>query len=112
MQSKFFQLIYHVGCAFYLHSIINCGLISGGESSSKRQTVFFFLVDPMDKSHKDPKVIDLNVPRYAQYPAQCIEETSTRSISGGHQPCHEERIDILSDSIECYHLSRNASSLF
>ena len=24
-------------------------------------------VDPMDKSHKDPKVIDLNVPRHAQY---------------------------------------------
>ena len=25
------------------------------------------LDDPMDKSHKDPKVIDLNVPRRAQY---------------------------------------------
>ena len=29
--------------------------------------MFFLLVDPMDKSHKDPKVIDLNVPRHAQY---------------------------------------------
>ena len=34
---------------------------------SKRQTVFFLPVDPMDKSHKYLKVIDLNVPRHAQY---------------------------------------------
>ena len=65
--SNFFQHIYHIGCAFNLHSIINSGLIPGGQSSSKRQTVFFLLVDPMDNSHKHPKVIDLNVPRHAQY---------------------------------------------
>ena len=41
IQSGFFQHIYHIGCAFNLHS--------------------------MDKSHKDPKVIDLNVPRHARY---------------------------------------------
>ena len=64
--SNFFQHIYHVGCAFNLHSIINSGLIFEGQSSSKRQTVLFLLVDLMDKSHKDPKVIDLNVPRHAQ----------------------------------------------
>ena len=61
IQNKFFQHIYHVGCAFNLHSIIDSGLIPGGQSSSKRPTVFFLPVDPMDKSHKDPKVIDLNV---------------------------------------------------
>ena len=44
--SDFFQHIYHVGCAFNLHSIINNGLILGGQNSSKRQTVFFLLVDP------------------------------------------------------------------
>ena len=65
--SNFFQHIYHVGCAFNLHSITNSGLIPGGQNSSKRQTVFFLRVDPMDKSHKDPKVINLNVPRHAQY---------------------------------------------
>ena len=65
--NNFFQHIYHIGCAFNLHSIINSGLILGGQSSSKRQTVFFLPVDLMDKSHKDPKVIDLNVPRHAQY---------------------------------------------
>ena len=50
-----------------LHSIINSGLILGGQNSSKRQTVFFLPVDPMDKNHKDPDEIDLNVPRHAQY---------------------------------------------
>ena len=65
--SNFFQHIYHVGCAFNLHSIINSGLIPGGQNSSNRQTLFFLLVDRVDKSHKDPKVIDLNIPRHAQY---------------------------------------------
>ena len=67
IQSNFFHYIYHVGCAFNLHSIIRSGLIPGGQSSSKRQTVFFLLVDPMNKSHKDLDVIDLSVPRHAQY---------------------------------------------
>ena len=64
--SNFFQYIDHVGCAINLHSIINSGLIPGGQNSSKRQTVFFLLVDLMDKSHKDPDTIDLNEPRHAQ----------------------------------------------
>ena len=61
--SGFFQYIYHIGCGFNLHSIINFGLIPGGQSSSKRQTVFFL----RDKDHKDPEKIDLSVPRRAQY---------------------------------------------
>ena len=67
IQSGFFQHIYHIGCAFNLHSIINNGLIPGGQNSSKRQTVFFLLIDPRDKEHKDVEKIDLNVPRRAQY---------------------------------------------
>ena len=67
IQSNFFQYIYHIGCAFNLHSIINNGLILGGQISSKRQTVLFLLVDPMGKNHKDLDVIDLSVPRHAQY---------------------------------------------
>ena len=65
--SNFFQYIYHIGCAFNLHSVINSGLTPGGQNSSKRQTVFFLLVDPRDKSNKDPDKVDLNVPRHAQY---------------------------------------------
>ena len=39
-----------------------------------------------------------------------MEETSRRGILGRHRSCDSERIDILSDSIECNHLSRNTSS--
>ena len=37
----FFKYIYHVGCAINLHSIINSGLIPGGQNLSNRQTVLF-----------------------------------------------------------------------
>ena len=72
IQSNFFQYIYHVdffhvGCAINLHSIINSGLIFGGQSLRNKQTVFFLPIDLMDKSHKDPDEIDFNVPRHAQY---------------------------------------------
>ena len=63
----FFKYIYHVGCAINLHSIINSGLIPGGQHLSNRQTVFFLPVDPMDKEHKDPDTNDLGAPRLAQY---------------------------------------------
>ena len=59
--------IYHVGCAVNLHSIINNGLVPGGQNFSKRQTVFFLPVDPRDGSHKDPEHVDFSVPRRAQY---------------------------------------------
>ena len=49
IQSGFFHHIYHVGCAVNLHSIINSGLILGGQNSSNRQTVFSLPVDPMDR---------------------------------------------------------------
>ena len=65
--SKFFQYIYHIGCAFNLHSIINNGLIPGGQDLSRRQTVFFLPIDPRDKNHKDPEYIDFSVPRRAKY---------------------------------------------
>ena len=50
-----------------LHSIINNGLIPGGQNSSKRQTVFFLLIDTRDKGHQDPAQIDFTVPRRARY---------------------------------------------
>ena len=46
IQGGFFPHIYYIGCAFNLHSIINNGLIPGGQNSSKRQTVFFCLLIP------------------------------------------------------------------
>ena len=65
--SGIFHYIYHIGCAFNLHSIINNGLIPVGQDLSRRQTVFFLPVDPRDESHKDPEHIDFSVPRRAQY---------------------------------------------
>ena len=50
-----------------LHSIINNGLIPGGQDLSRRQTVFFLPTDPRDESHKDPAQIDFSVPRRAKY---------------------------------------------
>ena len=67
IHSGFFQHVHHIGCAFNLHSVINNGLIPGGQNSSKRQTVFILPIDPRDKDHKDPEKIDLSVPRRAQY---------------------------------------------
>ena len=67
IQSGFFQHVYHIGCAFNLHSVINNGLILGGQNSSKRQTVFFLPIDPRDTDHKDPEHIDFSVPRRARY---------------------------------------------
>ena len=62
-----FPYIYHVGCTFNFHSIINKRLVPGGQNLSRRQTVFFLLVDPRDESHRDPEYIDFSVPRLARY---------------------------------------------
>ena len=62
-----FHYIYHIGCAFNLHSFINNGLILGGQDLSRRQTVFFLPIDPRDENHKDPEHIDFSVPRRARY---------------------------------------------
>ena len=62
-----FPYIYHVGCTFNFHSIVNNGLVPGGQNLSRRQTVFFLLVDPRDKDHKYPELFDSSVPRRARY---------------------------------------------
>ena len=66
IESGIFHYIYHIGCAFNLHSIINNGLIPGGQDLSRRQTVFFLPIDPRDKNHEDPEYIDFSVPRRAR----------------------------------------------
>ena len=62
-----FPYIYHVGSNFNLLSIIRNGLVPGGQNLSKRQTVFFFPVDPRKEDHKDPEYIDFSAPRLARY---------------------------------------------
>ena len=64
----FFKYIFHIGCAFNLHSITNSGLIAGGQNSSReRQTVFLTAVNPMNKDHRDPQELDLIKPRLASF---------------------------------------------
>ena len=67
LPGDFFEYIYHIGCAINSHYTINSGLIPGGQNLSKRQTVFFTSVDPLNKEHKDPETFDLKAPRLAQY---------------------------------------------
>ena len=82
IESGIFHHIYHIGCAFNLHSTIHNGLIPGSqEDSSRRQTVFFLPIDPRDKDHEDPEHIDFSVPRRARY-VHNMEETSRRGILG------------------------------
>ena len=57
--------INHIGCAFNLHSVINNGLILGGQDLRRRQTAFFLFTDPRDETHKDPEQIDFSVLRRA-----------------------------------------------
>ena len=80
------------------------GIIPGGQSLSKRQTVFFLPVDPMDKNHKDPEVIDSSVPRRAQY----VHEAWKR-----HQDavCWVDINLAIEKRLKCNHPSRNPSSL-
>ena len=40
-----------------------------------------------------------------------MEETSKHGVLGRHQPCSQERIEVLSDTIERHHSSRNTPSL-
>ena len=49
--------------------------------------------------------------RVMTFYAQSMEETSEHGFLGRHQSCSEERIEVLSDSIERNHSSRNTSSL-
>ena len=62
-----FLYIYHVGSNFNISSILGNGLIPGGQSLSRRQSVFLLPVYPRDENHRDPENIDYFVLRHAQY---------------------------------------------
>ena len=91
----FFKYMYHVGCAINLHSIINSGLIPGGQNLSKRQTVFFCLWILLDKEQKDLEKIDLDAPRCVRHMQYSMEETSKYGVLGRYQTCSEERISSI-----------------
>ena len=47
--NDFLEYIFHIVCATNSHSFTNSGLILGGQILSKRQTVFFTAVNPMEQ---------------------------------------------------------------
>ena len=105
-----FHYIYHIGCAFNFHSVINNGLIPGGQDLSRRQTVFFLPISPRDENHKDPEHIDFSEPRRAR----CV-----RSAWKRHQDAVfwvdidlaiREGLTFNQNMIECNYSSRDASS--
>ena len=61
-------------------------------------------------NHQDSEKIDWDASRLAWY-FQKVEETSRRNILGRHQSCSEERIQVLSHTIERNHSLRYTPSL-
>ena len=81
IETGIFHYIHHVGCAFNLHSIINNGLIPGGQDLSRRQTVFFLPVGPRDESHKDPVEELYPTPHIHEQMTAYIMATTTSTLS-------------------------------
>ena len=105
------------------------GLIPGGQNLSNRQTVFFLLVDPMNKGHKgnrqivffllvdpmnkehkDLDTIELKAPRLAQCMHRAWKKHQT-AVYWVDINLPLKRIELLSDAIECNRSSRNTSSV-
>ena len=85
--NDFLEYIYHIGFAINVHSILNSGLIPGGQILSQRQTVFFTSVGPMDKEYKDPYKIDLTAPRLAWYKQKNVETTPRHGVLSRKTTC-------------------------
>ena len=115
----FFKYIYHFGCAINLHLITNSGLILGGQNVSRRQTVFFTSVDPMNKEHRDLEKIDLEAPRLAWYHQKKWKkhqntvywvDIKLAQRNGLEFYQTREWIGVLSNKIECNHPPRRTPS--
>ena len=106
-RATFFEYIDHIGCAINSHSITNSGLLPGGQKLSKRQTVFFTSVDPMNEGHKDPDILTWMHRVLHGTSRKRGRNIKTRCI----QTCAKERIYVLSDAIERNHPLRHTPSL-
>ena len=85
--NDFFEYIEQIGCAISVHSIVNSGLIPGGQILSKgKQTVFFTAVDPMNKNSRPESTASCTVL------ADSVEETSKHGVLGRCQTCSKGRI--------------------
>ena len=85
---NFFKYIYHVGCAISLRSITNSGLTPGGQNLSKRQTVFFLPVVPMDKEVTRIRTsLDLTSTTSCMVQAENVEKTPRHDVLGRYTAC-------------------------
>ena len=109
IQSNFFQRIYHDVRSIYI--IINSGLIAGGQKFEQETDNVLPACWSYGQKSQGSWCDWLECTASCTIPAESMEETSRRSILGRHQSCSEERIDILSDTVERHHPSRNTSSL-
>ena len=102
--------IHHIGCAFNLHSIINNGLVPGGQDSSRRQTVLFLPKNPRDKDHESPEYIDFSAPRRTQYVHSAWKKPQDEVFWVDIDLAIKEGFNILSNTIECNYPSKNTSN--
>ena len=100
--SVFFQYIYHIGCAISLHFIINAGLITGGPKFEQSTDGILSACG----SHVQNVGILLRsiwMNRVLQNTCREHGRNIKHVVLGRHQPCSEERIEVLSNTIERYH---------
>ena len=105
--SGLFQHIYHIGFAFNLHSIINNGLIFGGQNSRKRQTVFFCFLTPGTKSRNILKILTWMY--HVVHNTWITHGTNTKArhiwlilILGFEKDWHSLRLDRMQSSLKEY----------
>ena len=77
----FFKYIYHVGCAINLHSVMNSGLIPGGQKFWAK-----------DRRYSSRPWILLDAPRLAWYTQKTWKKHQNTVYWGRHQTCSKERI--------------------
>ena len=107
--SGIFHHIYLIGCAFNLHSMINNGLIPGGQDLSRRQTVFFL---PIDQETKIINILNILTSQYQERNTCTMHGRSIKTrYSGLVLLLRSKRINILSNTIECNYPAKNTSGL-
>ena len=65
--NDFFEHIYHIGCAINLQSIMNSGLIPGGQKFEQKTDGILHVCGSNEQGTEDPEEINLNAPRLAWY---------------------------------------------
>ena len=98
----------HIQSSFYYQQWI---VTWRSKNLSRRQSVFFLLVDPRDESHRDREYIDFSVPRLARYLHSAWTKHQDAVIWVDINLAIQRRINILLNTIECNYYSRDTSSL-